>query len=72
MEMPNYQKMYYILCSGVKAILDDMEGKHEYESLYGRLKLLLNEAEDVYIDTANIIPLNTSSKEDGEDDNNVH
>lgn len=70
--MPNYQKMYYILCSGVSAILDDIQGKHEYEGLYGRLKLLLNEAEDVYIDTANIIPLNTSSKEDGEDDNNVH
>lgn len=50
--MPDYQRMYAVLCAGVSEVLDDMEGKEELRDWFQRLKALLNEAEDIYIDTA--------------------
>ena len=65
--MPDYKTMYQILCSGVSEVLDDIQGVREYEHIFSRLKMLLNEAEDVYIDTANIISIREKSDtEDGE------
>ena len=32
--------------------MDDLEGKEDLRDLFQRLKALLNEAEDIYIDTA--------------------
>ena len=49
--MPDYQRMYAVLCAGVSEALDDMEGKEELRDRSQRLKALLNEAEDIYIDT---------------------
>lgn len=65
--MPDYKTMYQILCSGVSEVLDDIQGVREYEYIFSRLKLLLNEAEDVYIDTANIIQLREQTGESEDD-----
>lgn len=55
--VPDYRRMYYTLCSGVSALLDDMRPDGENESIYHRLEMLLQEAEDIYIETADIIQL---------------
>ena len=49
--------MYYLLCAGVSDVLDDMRAEGEFQSVYKRLEMLLQEAEDIYIETANVIPL---------------
>ncbi len=55
--MPDYRRMYYTLCAGVSGLLDDMRPDGENESIYHRLEMLLQEAEDIYIETADIIQL---------------
>ncbi len=56
-EVPDYRRMYYTLCAGVSALLDDIQADGAYQSIYRRLELLLQEAEDIYIETAGIIRL---------------
>ena len=51
----HYRRMYYTLCAGVSALLDDIPQDGAYQSLYQRLELLLQEAEDIYIETADVI-----------------
>ena len=53
--MPDYRRMYYALCAGISSLLDDMQESRELESIYQRLETLLHEAEDIYIDTADVI-----------------
>ena len=53
--MPDYQRMYYVLCAGISSLLDDMLERREQDSIYQRLETLLHEAEDIYIDTADVI-----------------
>lgn len=53
--MPDYRRMYYTLCAGVSALLDDIQADGAYQNVYRRLELLLQEAEDIYIETADII-----------------
>ena len=53
--VPDYRRMYYALCAGVSALLDDMQADGAYQSVYRRLELLLQEAEDIYIETADVI-----------------
>ena len=55
--MPDYRRMYYVLCAGISSLLDDMLENREMESIYQRLETLLHEAEDIYIDTADVIRL---------------
>ena len=55
--MPDYRRMYYTLCAGVSALLDDIQVEGAYQSVYQRLELLLQEAEDIYIETADVIRL---------------
>ena len=54
--MPDYRRMYYTLCAGVSGLLDDMRPE-ENEPIYRRLEMLLQEAEDIYIKTADVIQL---------------
>ena len=53
--MPDYRRMYYVLCAGISSLLDDMQERRELDSTYQRLETLLHEAEDIYIDTADVI-----------------
>ena len=53
--MPDYRRMYYVLCAGISSLLDDMQERRELDSIYQRLETLLHEAEDIYIDTADVI-----------------
>ena len=53
--MPDYRRMYYTLCAGISSLLDDMQESREMGSIYQRLETLLHEAEDIYIDTADVI-----------------
>ncbi len=55
--MPDYRRMYHVLCAGVSALLDDMPSDGAFQSVYQRLELLLHEAEDIYIETADVIDL---------------
>ncbi len=55
--MPNYQKMYYILCAGVSAVIDDMPDCGLFRCYRQDLQSLLLEAEEVYIQTDNVISL---------------
>ena len=55
--MADYQKMYYALCSGVSKMLDDMPDREPFTDYYRRLETLLQEAEEIYIETANVIDL---------------
>ena len=55
--MPDYRKMYYVLCAGISSLLDDMPERTDLQSIYQRLEALLHEAEDIYIDTADVIRL---------------
>ena len=50
--MADYRRMYSTLCAGVSEVLDDMQGQPDLETFYLRLQDLLNQAEDIYIDTA--------------------
>ena len=54
--MADYRKMYYALCSGVSKVLDDMPDREPFTD-YRRLETLLREAEEIYIETANVIDL---------------
>lgn len=53
--MADYRRMYYTLCAGVSVLLDDMPADGVYQSVYQRLELLLQEAEDIYIETADVV-----------------
>ncbi len=55
--MADYRKMYSILCAGVSALLDDMPPVGDFEPFYHRLEALLHEAEEIYIETADVIHL---------------
>ena len=55
--MPDYRRMYYTLCAGVSAVLDDMQEREEFPGVYYRLEALLQEAENIYIETADVIRL---------------
>ena len=54
--------MYYLLRAGVSSVLDDMRADGEFQSIYQRLETLLQEAEEVYIETSNVIPLADQSE----------
>ncbi len=60
--MPDYRRMYYLLRAGVSSVLDDMRADGEFQSIYQRLETLLQEAEEVYIETSNVIPLADQSE----------
>ena len=60
--MADYKKMYYTLCAGVSNVLDDMPDREPFREYYLRLEALLQEAEDIYIDTANVIDLSGEKK----------
>ena len=62
MDMADYREMYYTLCAGVSKVLDDMPDREPFRKYYHRLEALLQEAEDIYIDTANVIDLPAESK----------
>ena len=60
--MPNYQKMYYVICAAASHVLDilpvtvgNMQARLELESA-------LLEAEDIYIDTSSLIQLPTAAE----------
>ena len=53
--MPDYRRMYYVLCAGISSLLDDIQETGAPSSIYQRLETLLHEAEDIYIDTADVI-----------------
>ncbi len=55
--MPGYRMMYYTLCAGVSAVLDDMQERGEFPGVYYRLEALFQEAENIYIETADVIRL---------------
>ena len=55
--MPDYQRMYYVLCAGVSSLLDDIQERGEFQGVYQRLETLLHEAEEIYIDTADVLRL---------------
>ena len=55
--MADYREMYYTLCAGVSKVLDDMPDREPFREYFRRLKELLQEAEDIYVDTANVIDL---------------
>ena len=55
--MADYRKMYYALCSGVSKVLDDMPEQEPFTDYYRQLETLLREAEEIYIETANVIDL---------------
>lgn len=46
--MPDYQKMYYILCAASSKAIDAVD----FETAQQILQTALHEAEDLYIDTA--------------------
>ncbi len=48
--MPDYQKMYYILCDGASRALDVLPGQPEEAARV--LQKALDEAEEKYIDTS--------------------
>ena len=51
--MPDYQKMYYVLCDAISKVLDEAQGGAVPEDgWFHQLKAALNKAEDIYIDTA--------------------
>ena len=51
--MPDYQKMYYVLVAAISRVLDEIDGKVPPDDEYFlQLKKALNDAEDIYIDTA--------------------
>ena len=54
-KVPDYRRMYCVLCAGISSLLDDMQESREMGSNYHRLETLLHEAEDIYIDTADVI-----------------
>ena len=52
-DMTDYRKMYLVLCDAVSKTLDDLEGLPGVdERCFERLKQAMNEAEDIYIETA--------------------
>ena len=53
--MADYQKMYHILCAGVSSVIDDMPDCGLFRPHRQRLKSLLLEAEEVYIQTDNVL-----------------
>ena len=55
--MADYREMYYTLCAGVSKVLDDMPDREPFKEYYQRLEALLQEAEDIYIETSNVIDL---------------
>ena len=57
MDMADYREMYYTLCAGVSKVLDDMPDREPFTDYYRRLEALLREAEEIYIETANVIDL---------------
>ena len=50
--MPDYQKMYYAVCSGVSRVLDHMPDNDLFRETKKQLADVLLEAEEIYIETA--------------------
>lgn len=49
--MPDYKKMYLLLCAAASDALDWLARIPENEAAIFRLQNALNEAEDIYIET---------------------
>ena len=60
--MADYLKMYYALCSGVSKVVDDMPEMNIFRPYRQRLIDLLQEAEDIYIDTDNVVQIQSDKK----------
>ena len=52
MDMPDYKTMYHILCAAASAALDELPDGPENAAGRDILQNALNEAEDIYIETA--------------------
>ena len=50
--MSDYQKMYYAVCAGVSNVVDEMPETAAFQKYRQRLIDILQEAEDIYIETA--------------------
>ena len=50
--MPDYKKMYHILCAAASEALDELPDEPANAAGRETLQTALNEAEDVYIETA--------------------
>ncbi len=53
--MPDYQKMYYILCSAASRAIDQMPDMPANQPARQTLLAALNDAEDLYINDGNLI-----------------
>ena len=63
--MPDYQKMYYILCAAASKAMDALPRTSEAADAWNILQQALNEAEELYIDTANVLAL-SKQRPDGQ------
>ena len=61
--MPDYQKMYYAICTAASRALDILPATTENIQARSELETALLEAEDIYIDTAGLIQFPTSETE---------
>ena len=57
--------MYYAVCSGVSSVLDDMPDGDAFREIRKRLTDVLLEAEDIYINTADILEMPGLSRKEG-------
>ena len=53
--MPDYQKMYYILCSAASKAIDRMPDMPANQPARQTLLAALSEAEDLYINESNLL-----------------
>ena len=53
--MPDYQKMYYILCSAASEAIDQMPDMPANQPARQTLLAALSEAEDLYINESNLL-----------------
>ena len=53
--MPDYQKMYYILCSASSKAIDQMPDMPANQPARQTLLAALSEAEDLYINDSNLL-----------------
>ena len=60
--MADYKRMYQTLCAGVSAVLDEMPPEGPFAAYHKKLEALLLEAEDIYIDTENLVPLDPAKR----------
>lgn len=57
--MPDYKKMYFVLCRAIDAAIAPLEQIPSAKQTAESLQNALLEAEEIYIDTAQIIEPNT-------------